>query len=185
MKYVKWVPLSESVAKIEFGDRGSQPGACCVSCKIQEISKKSKSPNPAGLILARIAYSSKQKFLRHEVSQNFAHLQNLGHRTHVGFGNWSKLQPYLKFSDFSKSNIFDNFDFSRKLTIGPNDLGETRESLSRLDLAIPSLDIAPTHAGNRTFWVKNRDFSNLEQNSGLWSYINQIELHQQNSILLM
>ena len=73
----------------------------------------------------------------------------------------------LIFEHFPKSNIFDIFDFPRKLTIGPNDLGETRESLSRLDLSIPHLDIPPTHAGNCTFCVKNRDFSNISRNSHL------------------
>ena len=71
----------------------------------------------------------------------------------------------LIFEHFSKLDIFDIFDFARKLTIAPNDLGEARESFSRLDLSIPHLDIAPTHAGNRTFWVKNREFREKSGNS--------------------
>ena len=70
----------------------------------------------------------------------------------------------LKFRDFSKMDIFHIFGFMRKLTIGPNDLGGTRESLSRLDLSIPRVDIPPSHAGNRTFWV-NGDFDDFEENS--------------------
>ena len=103
----------------------------------------------------------------------------------MGFGNCSYAGPNPIFEHFPKSNIFDIFDFSRKLTIGPNDLGGTRESVSCLDLSIPRLDIPPTHAGNRTFCVKKRDFSDLDQISAFRSYINQIDLHQQNLILLM
>ena len=102
------------------------------------------------------------------------------------WGNMKHFSIFLLiFRDFSKSNIFDIFDFPRKLTICPNDLGETRESLSWLDLSIPRLDISPTHAGNRTFCAKNRNFSYISRNSHIWSRINKIELHQQNSILLM
>ena len=71
----------------------------------------------------------------------------------------------LKFDHFEILSIFDIFGFMRKLTIGPNDLGGTRESLSRLDLSIPRLDMAPTHAGNRKFCVKNGDFHYFEENS--------------------
>ena len=70
----------------------------------------------------------------------------------------------LIFEHFSRSDIFDVFDFSKKLTMGQNDLGEARESLSRLDLSIPRLDMPPTHAGNRRFCVKNRDFGDISRN---------------------
>ena len=102
---------------------------------------------------------------------------------------WRRMKHFwlfqLIFEHFWKFEIFDIFDFMRKLTIGPNDLGGTRESLSRLDLSIPRLDIAPSHAGNLRFWVKNRDFSVFRGKSHIWNRINKIELHQQNSILLM
>ena len=116
-------------------------------------------------ILTRITYFDKQKFLRHISSWNFPNLRRFGRMTNVGSGEGSQSSPSAIFEHFPKPNIFDILDFPRKLTICPNDLGRTRESLSRLDLSIPYLDMPPTHAGNRTFCVKKRDFRALEQNS--------------------
>ena len=98
---------------------------------------------------------------------------------------WLRSDLVRHFGDFLKIEIFHIFDFTRKLTIGSNDVGETWESVSCLDLSIQRLDISPTHAGNCTFWVKNRDFCYISGFSHIWSRINKIELHQQNSILLM
>ena len=98
---------------------------------------------------------------------------------------WPQTPFNLIFCHFLKSHIFDILTFSRKFTIGPNALEGTWESVSTLDLSIPRLVMTSTHAGKRTFFVKKRDFLDLEAKSPIWSYINQIELHQPNSILLM
>ena len=163
--------------------------ASCISLKSSKFwkitSKLGISQISKSLIFFTISYFVKQIFLRQLTMMKFARLQYFGDTKHFR-GLWSNyVWPPLIFEHFSKSHIFDILDFSRELTIGPNDLGGTWESFSWLDLSIPRLDIAPTHAGNRRFCVKNRDFSIFEQNSHIWSRINKIELHQQNSILLM
>ena len=114
-----------------------------------------------------MAYFGKQNFLGHKHLWKNANLKSFGHETHVDSGDGSQSSSSAIFRDLKILHFFDILNFLKKLTICSNDLGRTRESLSRLDLAIPFLDIAPTYTGNRTFWVKNRDFSNLEHNSGL------------------
>ena len=101
--------------------------------------------------LASITYFDKQKFLRHQSSWKNANPEYFGHGAHIECGEVPKVRASAILEHFWKQHIFDILDFSRKLTIGPNDLGGTRETLSWLDLWIPQLDISLWCTGNSRF----------------------------------
>ena len=186
MKCAKLITWSESGLKNDFGDRGSTFCASSKFIKNHKNLKKSRNLQiqdsrfwPEWRILAN------KKIWDKRFSGN-SRISSLKGMVHMWTSEMTfKAAKALIFCYFWKSNIFDILNFSRRFSMLPNDLRETRESLSWLDLSFPNLDKSSTHAGNRTFWLKNWNFLDFQENSHFWICINQIELHQQNSIFLM
>ena len=185
MKYAILITWSESELQMEFGDRWSHLCASWMSLKIVKI-----AIFPNILNFKVLYFWCKCIFCQIKKFETYAYDEI--YETAI-FCPWDTFRRYtshfgctpLIFEHFWKLQIFEIFDFIRKLTIRPNDLGQTRESVSWLDISIPRLDISPPHAANRRFWFKIRDFLDFRENLHFWVRINKIELHQQNSILLM
>ena len=70
--------------------------------KSANIANFQKTQNPHGLISGSNAYFAKQKFLRHEVSTKFAHLQGYGHTSQIEPSDGSKVAHPLNFDVFEK-----------------------------------------------------------------------------------